>query len=163
MVEVTDQEATNADSIRVFALGSPHGDDRVAWCVAERLQCERRLAGALHKVSSPWDLIDHLHSVSKVLILDACHSGSPVGTLIHRNEQNLEESRAGCGSTHAGSISESLRLARVLGKRFGEVIILAVEIDNSSNAPEMSQAARDATRTLEAEARHTLSQWHVID
>jgi len=162
MCEATDQQATDAAEIRVLALGSPHGDDRVAWCVAERLQCER-LAGSLHKIACAWDLLDHLHSVSKVLILDACSSGAPVGTLIHLNEQNLNESRVGYGSTHSGTISESLRLARVLERRFGEVIVLAVEIGDPSSGPEMSQGARVAARKLEAAAHQLLSQWHVVD
>jgi hydrogenase maturation protease len=157
MVEAAHQEPADAE-IRILALGSPHGDDRVAWCVAERLHGERLTA---QKIACPWDLIDHLHSVKKVLILDTCRSGAPVGTLIRRNEHNLEESRAGYGSTHAGSISDSLRLARVLGRRFGEAIVLAVEIDEPCSAGELSPAARGCVRKLEAEVRQTLLHWNV--
>ncbi len=158
MVEEIDQQSADVADIRILALGSPHGDDRVAWCVAERLQGERL---TVQKIASPWGLIDHLHSVQKVLILDTCRSGAPVGTLIQRNEHDLEESCAGYGSTHAGSISESLRLARVLGRRFGEAIVLAVEIDEPLIADGLSPAARDCVRRLEAEVRRTVSRWAV--
>jgi len=157
MVEETDQQPDVAD-IRILALGSPHGDDRVAWCVAERLQGDRL---TVQKIACPWDLIDHLHSVKKVLILDTCRSGAPVGTLIRRNEHNLEESWLGYASTHAGSISESLRLARVLGRHFGEATVLAVEIDEPLTGGEVSPAASDCVRKLEAEVRQTLLHWNV--
>jgi hydrogenase maturation protease len=158
-----DQYIADGTAIKILALGSPHGDDRVAWHAAERLQTDRRLAHAVHRVASPWDLIDYLQSGSKVIILDACRSGAAVGSLMQLAEHDLETLESRGGTTHGGSIGESLRLAHALERPYENVIVLAVEIDEPSSGSEMSEAGRQAARKLETEARRTLSRWGVLD
>jgi hydrogenase maturation protease len=158
-----DHQGPDGTDIEILALGSPHGDDRVAWHAAERLQTDRRLAHAVHRIASPWDLIDYLQSGCKVIILDACLSGAAVGSVIQLAEHDLEKLGSGGGSTHRGSIVESLRLARALGRRSQNLVVLAVEINEPSSVPEMSEAGRQAARKLEAETRRILSRWGVLD
>jgi len=158
-----DQDIPDGTAIQILALGSPHGDDRVAWHAAERLQGDRRLAHAVHRVASPWDLVDYLQSGCKVIVLDACRSGAAVGSLIQLAEHDLEKLERRGGTTHGGSIAESLRLARALGRPYENVIVLAVEIEEPSSVSEMSEAGRQAARELETEARRTLSRWGVLD
>jgi hydrogenase maturation protease len=162
MGQATDEQRAGAAAIQIVALGSPHGDDRVAWQAAERLQSDARLARAVRKIASPWDLIDSLHSRSKVIVLDACCSGETAGTLVEFWGPDLEEYLdRGC-STHGGSISECLRLARALGRTCDDVVVLAVEIDQPAGV-ELSAAGREAVRKLEEGARQVLSRWHEID
>jgi len=158
-----DQDIADGTAIKILALGSPHGDDRVAWHAAERLQTDRRLAHAVHRVASPWDLIDYLQFGCKVIILDACRSGAAVGSLIRLSEHDLEKLESRGGTTHGGSIAESLRLAGALGRPYESVIVLVVEIDEPSSVSEMSEAGRQAAKKLETEARRTLSRWGVLD
>ena len=160
--EATDQQQADFAAIQIVALGSPHGDDRIAWDAAKQLQGDGWLARSVRKISSPWDLFDSLHSGTKVIILDPCRSGAPVGTLLELREQDLQEySDRGC-STHGGSISECLGLARALGRNFDEVVVLAVEDDEPSNAG-FRDADQQAVRKLVAGVRQVLSRWHLID
>jgi hydrogenase maturation protease len=162
MGEATDQPRAGAAAIQIVALGSPHGDDRVAWQAAEQLQRDAGLADAVRTIASPWDLIDSLHSGVKMIILDACRSGAAVGTLVELREPDLEEYLdRGC-STHGGSIAESLRLAGALGRTCDDVVILAVEIDEPSGT-ELTEAGGEAVLRLEAGVQQVLSRWRVID
>jgi hypothetical protein len=43
------------------------------------------------------------------------------------------------------------------------LVVLAVEINEPSSVPEMSEAGRQAARKLEAETRRILSRWGVLD
>ncbi len=166
MVRAYDQHSFGQDipdgtAIQILALGSPHGDDRVAWHVAARLQTE--LAHAVHCIASPWELIDYLQSGCKVIILDACRSGAAVGSLIQLGEHDLGKPGSCSGFTHGGSIAESLCLARALGRQYENLVVLAVEIDEPSRAPEMSEAGRRAAGKLESEVRRVLSRWRVLE
>jgi hydrogenase maturation protease len=155
--------AIDMAAVQVLALGSPHGDDRVAWDVADRLGCDCQMSAELHKLTSPWDLIEYLHPGSRIVILDACRSGAPVGTLSQRDERELTEFRDCDGSTHNGSISESLRLAHALKRHSDQLIVLAVEIDIPSTAEELSDAGRQAVVTMESETRRILLRWHALN
>ncbi|HXY36416.1 MAG TPA: hydrogenase maturation protease [Planctomycetaceae bacterium] len=146
----------------VLALGSPHGDDSVAWHAADRLKGDAGLPCVVEKIVSPWELIEYLRSDRKVIILDACSSGAPLGTVVQLREQELANVHTHDRSTHGGSIGESLRLARALGGGSDDLVVLAVEIDER-NGPEMSRAGQEAVHRLEAATRHILSRWRLVE
>jgi hydrogenase maturation protease len=162
-MEHTDEHAAGSATLKILALGSPHGDDRVAWHVADSLQRDDRLVGTVHKIASPWDVIDHLQSVNRLVVLDACRSGAPIGAIVRRKEHDLHEIPEGCRSTHGGQIADALRMARALGKHCDDVLFLGVEIETPSGGEKMSDAACRAAVFLEAEVRANLSRWQLID
>ena len=160
------QAERSADSIDVpftiLALGSPHGDDRVAWHVADRLESDPRFTGNVHRIVSPWDVIDHLDEGCRVVILDACRSGAPVGTIVRRTGQTLREAQERTRSTHGGSLTEALQMARALGKECDDILILAIEIESTGSDREISPPVLQAALELENEVRSRLLQESAI-
>jgi len=146
----------------ILALGSPHGDDRVAWHVADRLERDPRFAGTIHKIGSPWDVIDYFEPGCRVVILDACRSGAPAGTIVRRTGQTLRETPERAGSTHAGSLAQSLQMAQALGRNCNDILILAIEIESTANDREMSPPVLQAALELEKEVRSRLLQESAI-
>lgn len=135
------------DDIRILALGSPHGDDQVAWVAGRLLQ---ELPEAVHPVfflNSPWDIPEHLAQAQLVIVLDACQSESPLGTVQRWTRDNLEELPTSRTSTHAGSLCEAIQLAQVLGHT-AEVVVLGVEIAACQPMTEMSEAAQRGADAL---------------
>ena len=61
---------------RILAIGSPHGDDQIAWCVADRLIRESPFRDRTECVASPWAVLDHLDASGPLIIIDACRSGA---------------------------------------------------------------------------------------
>jgi len=116
----------------------------------------------VEKIRSPWELTEYLQNDRKVIVLDACRSGAPLGTVVQLSEQELANVAARDSSTHGGSIWGSLRLARALGRGTDHVVVLAVEIDPRVG-PEMSDAGKEAVSRLEAATRRIVSQWGVIE
>ena len=158
----SDQDSVDSKDVAILALGSPHGDDCVAWHAADRLKCDPRLARFVDKIASPWELVDFLCDDGRILVLDACYSNAPAGTLLQLSEHQLMGSERVRRSTHRGSISESCRLARALGRGINEFVLLAVEIDDEIRS-EISRAGREASVRLEAAARRVLTVWGVIE
>ena len=156
------QQAVERAPAQVLALGSLHGDDRVAWCAADRLRSDGRLAGRVHCISSPWDLVDHLRSEGTVLILDTCRSGTPRGTLVQLSEQQLEKLPVHGTSSHGGSVAESLRLARALEGLHADVTVLTVEIDEPVPDLDLTLAGREAVTKLEDAARRFLADRNLM-
>lgn len=161
------QADRSADSIDVpftiLALGSPHGDDRVAWHVADRLERDPRFTGTVHKIGSPWDVIDYFEAGCRVIILDACRSGAPVGTIVRRTGQTLRETPERTSSTHGGNLAQSLQMARALGRNCNDVLILALEIESTADDREMSPRVLQAASELESEVRSRLLLERAID
>ncbi len=153
---------TDTNAIAILALGSVYGDDCVAWHTADLLKSEARLAGIVKKIGSPWELIDFLSEDGRIIVLDACISGAPLGTLVQLGERDLAKFEDGGRSTHGGSISECFRLARALGRGINELVVLAVEINDRGGA-EISHAGQEAVLRLEAAARRLLSRWGVME
>lgn len=71
-----------SDSRLFVAVGSPHGDDRVAWEIADLLNsgCAGELR--VRKAAAPIDMIDWLKDVSELHIIDACEGGGVPGEIL---------------------------------------------------------------------------------
>jgi hydrogenase maturation protease len=119
---------TNRDAApRVLALGSPHGDDRAAWYVVDALSRNSDVDLRCDKLKSPWEILAFLPLDGKVIILDACISGSPPGTLHRLRPDQLEVFRGTHCSSHGTGLAYVLNLARSLGYDVSGVVILALE------------------------------------
>ncbi|MFY9253110.1 MAG: hypothetical protein WAO83_06630 [Fuerstiella sp.] len=73
---------STASKTLLVAIGSPHGDDRVAWDVADLLAS--RLPGTVStkKASVPVNMIDWIDGVKQLHIIDACDGGGQSGSLL---------------------------------------------------------------------------------
>ncbi len=79
-------------AVLIVGIGSHHGDDRFGWEVVDRLATlgpgnadDGPTAGmhgamiALRKLTSPAELLNHLHGIRRLVICDACHGLSHAG------------------------------------------------------------------------------------
>jgi hydrogenase maturation protease len=138
----------------VLGLGSPHGDDAAGWHVIERL---RRRSGVLAHLGTvePSRLLDHLGDCRRLVLVDACQSGQPPGTLIRLQwpEASLRGQRR--RSSHALGLGEALALAEMLGRLPPAVIFWGIEIARCEPGEDLTPAVRRGLPELE---RHVLEE-----
>jgi hydrogenase maturation protease len=146
-----------APSVRIIAVGSSHGDDQAGWRISERLQRKPQPGVDAIAVSDPVCVLDHLEGCAALVLVDACHSGAPAGT-IHRLVWPNPQMRAPeSASTHGFGVAGVLELAATLGRLPPHVVLLGVEAQACAPAAEMSPSVRRAVpalyRQVLAEAR----------
>lgn len=144
--------------IRVLALGSPHGDDQVGWIVAQRLSLDPELAPFVHLLSSPWDVLEYLEPRCSIIVIDACHGGSNVGTVVKVPVSRLPQSNLASCSTHGGQLSDALELARRLNKVARQIVVFAIVIEVCEVGAAMSESASNAVSEAVAVIRAYLSE-----
>jgi hydrogenase maturation protease len=114
--------------IRVVAIGSPLGDDRVAWEVLRRMrQRIWRERIDFHELEGGQRLLDVLDGKGSLLLIDAlAPSGNPGS--IHRfawSDDRLEVLRP--GSTHHLRPAEVMQLASTLHLLPEQVVVMGIE------------------------------------
>jgi hydrogenase maturation protease len=125
--------------LRVVGVGSPHGDDRVGWWLAERLAQRVEVGDEFQVacVASPLDLVEGLEGVGTLIVADAVHGGGGApGTVVIRqwpDEDGLTEGLD--ASTHGLGVIDALRLAVVLRRLPGRVILFGVEASEGALKP----------------------------
>ncbi|MGO9467524.1 MAG: hydrogenase maturation protease [Isosphaeraceae bacterium] len=116
--------------IRVVAIGSPWGDDALAWEVVRQLrpQLEPRMDIELHALAGGQRLLDLLDGQGTLLLVDAAVTGMAPGTIhcFEWPEARIEALRP--GSTHQLQPAEALRLAGALGLLPPRVVVFGIEI-----------------------------------
>src|SRR5262245_39058101 len=102
--------------VRIFAVGSPHGDDQIGWRALERLQSENIPGVQLTALVTPLGLLDHLQGCRAVVLLDACRGGSPPGSIVRLTwpfptDECPSASSHGFGTVATIALAESLGVA----------------------------------------------------
>lgn len=127
--------------VRIVGVGSPHGDDGVAWEVVRSLRSMRSFADGieLHLIEGGQRFLDVLDGRGTLILVDAIDADTEPGT-IHRFEwpdARLEALRP--GSTHDMKPAEALRLAEALGLLPPRVVIFGIELESLSPLPILSE------------------------
>jgi hydrogenase maturation protease len=133
-------------TLRVVGVGSPHGDDRVGWWLADRLAGGSRAGVEVVRAATPLDLIDDLDGVGTLIVADAVRGGGgPRGSVVIRRWPDEADLGAGRdGSTHGLGVVEALSLAVALGRLPGRVILFGIEAgDNDDDDEARSGKAPD--------------------
>jgi hydrogenase maturation protease len=132
---------------RIVTVGSPHGDDRIGWELARRLREEHPLVDVV-ALSQPLDLLHHLTGAARLVVVDACRSGAPPGT-IHRFTWPDARLHAHPGSsTHGFGIALALDLALALGQPLPEIVLLGIEVEACEPGDEISPSVEAALPEL---------------
>lgn len=136
--------------IRVVGVGSPNGDDALAWHVVQQLQATDGVPKDIEfqNVDGGQRLLDLLDGHGTLVLVDALFGRGRPGS-IHRFEwpaQRLESMRP--GSTHNLRPAEVLELAGALALLPPRVIIYGIEIDNADPAPGLSPCVLNAVDNL---------------
>jgi hydrogenase maturation protease len=145
--------------LRIWGLGSPHGDDRVGWEVVRRLGADPRLRDVARAAASPWDLLDTLESGCRVIVVDASQSGRSPGSFARLGKDEAARCTSPVRSGHAGSLAEVMRLAEVLGYSIDEWVVLAVEIESCEPGTDLGNRVRQAVEPVVGEIQRLIRQW----
>ncbi len=124
-------------------IGSPHGDDRVGWMVADELLGR---AIAVRKASTPSQLLDWLDRIDRLIVCDACQpvanrqvqatgdSAPPADTSTASPPNvhcwkwpTLNVAQLRSAGSHAFGLPQVLELADKLGKLPDGVVVFGVE------------------------------------
>lgn len=147
--------------VRIFAFGSPHGDDQAGWRALELLRDEDLPGVAMEALSVPLELLDHLPNCKGLVLLDACHSGAQPGTVVRLTWPLPANDSPHGTSSHGLGVVEALALAASLGITLPPITILGVEVSACAPGAELSDAGRAALpelcRTALDEARRYLA------
>ena len=127
---------TRPAKVVVAGFGSEYRhDDGVGTLVAERAVAQVSTSHFVGSLSDPLDLLGEWNGADLVIVVDAIHSGAPVGTLqtIEIDVENLSctaldaESGAGESSTHGLGLVAVLRLARAINQAPRRLVIIGIE------------------------------------
>jgi hydrogenase maturation protease len=136
--------------IRVIGVGSPLGDDALAWEVVRNLRERQGLSPEIevYMVEGGQRILDVLDGRGTLLLVDAIAAGTRPGT-IHRFEwpdRRVEALRP--GSTHDLRPAEALRLAEALGIAPPRVVVFGMEVESLDPQAGLSQSVMAAVPEL---------------
>ncbi len=124
------------DCILLVGIGSPHGDDRAGWLVADALAVHAARAAAgtpdssgvkIRKAATPAELLDWLDGARRLLVCDAvCGAGAP-GTLHRWHWPDACIAQVRSAGSHDFDLAAALELAAGLGRLPPEVIVWGIE------------------------------------
>jgi hydrogenase maturation protease len=124
--------------VRVVGVGSPQGDDAVAWDVVRQLQAIPGDGVEFFQVDGGQRLLEILDGSGSLILIDAMSSGAETATIrrLEWPDSNLEVMRP--GSTHDMNPGQALRLADTLGLVAERIIIFGIEARQFSPSAELS-------------------------
>ena len=133
--------------IRILGIGSPLGDDQVAWRVIEALRERLPAVVDLHALDRPGaTLVNWMRDVHWLILVDALRSDAAPGSVVKIDPQTLAED-AGAISSHAMRLADSLQLAAALDCLPPRLDIYGIEIATLDGS-ELSAAASDGAARL---------------
>jgi hydrogenase maturation protease len=142
----------------VIGIGNPdRGDDAAGRRVAERLR--RRLPEEIEVVEHGGEattLLARIEGMAAAILVDACISGAPAGTVRRFDLAKTRLPRAGLGmSSHGLGLAEAIELARMLGQLPPRCVVYTIEgecfVVGAPLSPSVSAAIVDVARRIGAE------------
>jgi len=135
----------------VVGIGSDFGDDRLGPMVVDRLVA-RLPHGAVRRLHSPLDLLDHLEDVERLHVVDACRSDARPGTIRRIEWPAPELASVRFSGTHDVGLVAALHLAEQIGVMPSRATIWCVEAAEDAGPQDflvaLSQPVAAATEIL---------------
>lgn len=151
--------------VAVLGLGSPFGDDRVGWEVAEGLS---RIPWAEDGPDSVVTvdcldrpgagLLERLRNADCVILIDAMRSGAPAGSL-RRIDPDEMRADAESPSSHGFGLAQTLALGRALGEMPSNLVLFGIEaaaFDGSRISPALEAALPGLVERIAGHVRDLL-------
>lgn len=143
--------------IRVVGVGSPQGDDAVAWEVTRIVQQQRHWAADIqfHVVEGGQRLLDVLDGTGTLFLIDALAPAGCPGAIRRFDwpDQQVEVLRP--GSTHDLRPAQALQLADSLGTLSPRIAIFGIEaaelVPGQKLGREVAAAVPELVRTIVSE------------
>jgi hydrogenase maturation protease len=93
---------------------------------------------ALAALQEPIALLDHLEDCDALVLVDACCSGAPPGTIFRKDwPESTPKGHKGT-STHGLGLASALALAQALGRLPPQVVLIGVEVETCDPGAEIS-------------------------
>ena len=143
--------------LRILGIGSPHGDDQIGWRLVEEVGALRPDLGAT-VLSHPLELLEDDLACDTLIVVDACRTGAPAGTVTER-VWPWEADPAAEGSTHGYGLTAALTLAERLRRLPPEVRLFGVEAAGEAPLRGLSPELTVALPKLARRLRERLSEW----
>lgn len=138
----------SAPTTLFVGLGSPHGDDRLGWLLAETLaaQCPGRLI--VKQAGHPHELMHWLENIDRLMVGDACQSTGSPGKIRRWSWPSPEIRCLRSSGTHDFDLAAVLELSGCLGDLPREVTIWSIEAESFyPNAP-LSESVKSSIPEL---------------
>ena len=127
----------------VIAVGNrDRGDDGIAAAVVDRIADQRITTLVCEGESITLPFV--WHATDDVVILDACRTGRPLGSLVELDPDDLDDSLV--LSTHGCGVAESLALARRLGLLPRRIRLFGIEGRDFDHGPVSAELAAEVPR-----------------
>jgi hydrogenase maturation protease len=171
-----DSGVSMREPIRIWGLGSDHGDDRIGWAVVETLVGDAVCGPYVRTARAPWDLLLDDPWPRRMIVVDAAQLGRAAGAIVETtlgshafgatfrvgdaaSQVTTHVLRSSRGSSHGAGLAEILELARQLGRSVDELVLLAVEIQQCEPGSGLSDPARHALPRVVRRVRELASEW----
>lgn len=135
----------------ILGVGSPFGDDRAGWAVAEAVRTsawfESLAPGsvAVERLDRPGaSVLAALEGVTNAVLIDAMHSGAPAGMIRELGVEAIIGSPGALTSSHGFDLGSALGLGRALGLLPPRLTILAIEAGAGDGLDGLSAEVRAA-------------------
>lgn len=130
--------------IRILGLGSPFGDDRAGWAVAQILEKRRwRSRVEIECLDRPGaGLLERFAESEVVIVIDAVRSGAPPGSLLRIETAAIAAGAAEC-SSHAFGLADAVALGHALDALPARLAVFGIEaarLDGGEFSPEVEAA-----------------------
>ena len=145
------EDSSSPGRTTVLGIGSPHGDDQVAWLLVDRLEDRAEIPVAWARLAGPSHMLDHVDGCSRLIIIDCCESGAGPGEITRLSWPDPRIARQHSHSSHGFGIAEMLALAEQLGRLPSEVILYGIEKKHCSPGMPLSVEVTDGLAKLEHE------------
>lgn len=137
----------------VIGVGNPdRGDDAAGRWVARRLA--PLLAGRVSVAEQDGEatmLVDALDGAAMAVVVDACASGAPAGTVTRFDVSEAPlPARASALSSHGLGLAEALELARVLGRLPSRCLVYSIEGHDFAPGAPLSPTVAAAVESVAA-------------
>ena len=142
--------------ILIIGVGSPFGDDRLGWEVAEGLRRCAFMAALppewfeISQLDRPGTMLPtHWRRTDTVILIDAIRSGAAPGTR-HRLDMGDVAGIGAPRSSHGFGILSAIELARALGDMPARLLLRGIEVDPLWTGFSLSMAVAGALPSLVA-------------
>jgi hydrogenase maturation protease len=157
-------------------VGSPHGDDRAGWLVADALSemtetcgftrpirlldpggtaVERKPSLAVRKTGVPAELLDWLDGVARLIVCDAFCGAGPAGAIHRWLWPDPRIAQCHSAGSHDFGLPAVLELAATLGRLPAAVVVWGIEAGRvrpgAEVSPEIQRALPDLVARIHGE------------
>jgi hydrogenase maturation protease len=144
----------------LIGIGSPTGDDRLGWRMAQCVAAAEVDGLQVRQAATPLDLLDWLEGVDRLVLCDACLGAGPVGSVHRWQWPEFPTTAVRWVGSHDGNLLAVCQLADSLGWLPSDTTLWGVEVAAKAGMPERldtalssaaEQGAQRASRRIVAE------------